>query len=267
MILILYNIRMYAVAREFDFTSIDAIFCDVDGTMVPHGEQLPPSDLISAIGRVASKAHFIPVTGRSLQDGADFLNALPVDIAIAAGGAIELRRFPDYDDGLISAKVTPTLMRGNMLRFLLEEDGELDSHIAIEEVSERLRHGECESLFIRSVDQEEAQRLAAQINTRLGDRLYAAPVVSQNGLSYDVHINRDQASKVYAMEHVIIDDKRLVDLDRSIMIADGPNDLPAMQAVGYSVAMGNAHEDLKAAADEVIGAQEEDGLLDFLARI
>ena len=42
---------------------------------------------------------------------------------------------------------------------------------------------------------------------------------------------------------------------------DGLNDLEMMQAVGFSVAMGNGHPQTKALADYICPSVEEDGVL------
>ena len=129
------------------------------------------------------------------------------------------------------------------------------------------RLGEPQSLFVRSLDEQSAHDIADFVNTTRADRLHAAPVISQNGKTYDVHINRDIASKLEAMSTIILyEEKRLVDLGRSILVEDGLGGLQAMRSVGYGVAMGNADSRLKAVADEVIGSQQEGGLLEFLAR-
>lgn len=55
---------------------------------------------------------------------------------------------------------------------------------------------------------------------------------------------------------------RFYHLDRSASLAfgDGDNDMEMLRAVGHGVAMGNASEGLKAAADEICGTAAEDGV-------
>jgi HAD superfamily hydrolase (TIGR01484 family) len=53
----------------------------------------------------------------------------------------------------------------------------------------------------------------------------------------------------------------------TIAFGDMPNDLPMFAWSSYSVAMGNAHTDLKAVADEVTGANDEDGIAVVLERM
>lgn len=52
-----------------------------------------------------------------------------------------------------------------------------------------------------------------------------------------------------------------------IGIGDGQNDFEFLRTVGYSVAMGNAHPEIKQQADKVIGHTDEDGLALFLEEV
>lgn len=54
-------------------------------------------------------------------------------------------------------------------------------------------------------------------------------------------------------------------IDQVMMIGDGLNDLPAIEAVGHPVAMGNAEDAVKARAKHVVPSVDEDGVVDALA--
>ncbi len=58
----------------------------------------------------------------------------------------------------------------------------------------------------------------------------------------------------------------LLSLDAAevMMVGDGLNDLDALEVVGHSVAMGNAHQDLINSCDYVVAPVEEDGLVEAL---
>ncbi|MFP3126318.1 HAD family hydrolase [Ectobacillus funiculus] len=51
-----------------------------------------------------------------------------------------------------------------------------------------------------------------------------------------------------------------------VAIGDGPNDIEMLRHVGIGVAMGNASEKVKAAANFVTGHHENDGLAEFIER-
>ncbi|RST76135.1 HAD family hydrolase [Siminovitchia acidinfaciens] len=52
--------------------------------------------------------------------------------------------------------------------------------------------------------------------------------------------------------------------DDVVAIGDGPNDIEMLRHVSFGVAMGNASEKVKAAADFVTGHHENDGLAEFI---
>ena len=52
-----------------------------------------------------------------------------------------------------------------------------------------------------------------------------------------------------------------------VAIGDDLNDLPMLRGAGLGVAMGNAREEVKAAADRVIGDNADDGLAEFLEEL
>jgi hydroxymethylpyrimidine pyrophosphatase-like HAD family hydrolase len=54
--------------------------------------------------------------------------------------------------------------------------------------------------------------------------------------------------------------------DGVVAFGDMPNDVPMLQWSGLGVAMGNAHPDAVAAADEVTAANTEDGVARVLER-
>ena len=51
-----------------------------------------------------------------------------------------------------------------------------------------------------------------------------------------------------------------------VAFGDMPNDLPMLAWAGCSVAMGNAHDDVLAVADEVTSTNDEDGVAQVLER-
>jgi Cof subfamily protein (haloacid dehalogenase superfamily) len=54
--------------------------------------------------------------------------------------------------------------------------------------------------------------------------------------------------------------------DEVVAFGDMPNDLPMLAWAGRGVAVANDHPDVLAAADEVTGSNDEDGVADYLSR-
>jgi len=52
-----------------------------------------------------------------------------------------------------------------------------------------------------------------------------------------------------------------------VACGDMPNDLPMMEWAGHAVAVANAHDDVLAAADEVVASNDDDGVATVLERI
>ncbi len=53
----------------------------------------------------------------------------------------------------------------------------------------------------------------------------------------------------------------------TIAFGDMPNDIPMFGWAAHGVAMANAHDDLKAVADEITASNEEDGIAVVLERL
>jgi Cof subfamily protein (haloacid dehalogenase superfamily) len=58
-----------------------------------------------------------------------------------------------------------------------------------------------------------------------------------------------------------------VDASESIAFGDMPNDIPMLNWAGHGVAMANAHEELKAVADEITASNNDDGVATVLERL
>lgn len=79
-----------------------------------------------------------------------------------------------------------------------------------------------------------------------------------NSSPFNIEINPIGVSKASALEEVC----RMLGYDMSevVAIGDSLNDIAAIRAVGLGVAMGNAQEEVKAAADVVTGSNQENGV-------
>jgi len=90
-------------------------------------------------------------------------------------------------------------------------------------------------------------------------------VTAQKPGTRDLHVINSGATKEQAIEELL----KMLDVEKedSIGIGDGHNDLHLFNAVDRKIAMGNAVDDLKNNADEVIGSVKEDGLANFFEKL
>jgi Cof subfamily protein (haloacid dehalogenase superfamily) len=69
-----------------------------------------------------------------------------------------------------------------------------------------------------------------------------------------------KASKAYSVDYL----KKAYGFDRVVVFGDNLNDLPMFSGADYSLAVANAHESAKNAADEIIKSNAENGVAEWL---
>jgi hydroxymethylpyrimidine pyrophosphatase-like HAD family hydrolase len=191
---------------------------------------------------------------------------------IERAGRIILEDLPSqvFDGPLFEgAKDGLEVMRfvGSVLTPMPGPDGDVvDFHR--ESVRTALAHGGdplLESIFLRGVsDPTRAASVAETISAEFQDEAVAYSVTAQNPEFNDVQVVGHRATKGHAVRELC----RLEGWDPNscVFIGDGMNDRAGFEAVGWGVAMGNAPDALKMAADLVIGAQSDGGLVEFLQK-
>lgn len=113
------------------------------------------------------------------------------------------------------------------------------------------------------VPDDEASSLVQELEKI--DGLTAVMVVAQRPRTRDIHIIDQYATKEHAIAR--LSELTKIPTAQMIGVGDGHNDLHLFSAVGHKVAMGNAVDDLKTAADEIIGDVKEDGLAEFFEKL
>ena len=83
-----------------------------------------------------------------------------------------------------------------------------------------------------------------------------------HGTANSFEICNKKISKAYGVQKVL--DKLNISHEDSYAFGDGLNDIQMIEYVGHGIAMGNACDELKAIADEVIGHVDENGLENYL---
>jgi Cof subfamily protein (haloacid dehalogenase superfamily) len=262
------------------------IATDVDGTLLDDDERVTPRTRQAVRAAVASGAQFVLATGRPPRWIPPVVEALGfAPMAVCANGAVIYD--PDQDR-IISARTLPV--------DLLTELAEIATRVipgaglAVERVG-RSAHDSATPQFVSSPGYEHAWLNPDNTEVSIED-LLSAPAVKllirkagarssdmaaalakhlgmQGDITYStnnglIEINPLGTSKATGIEEVA----RPFEITAEDVVAFGdmPNDVPMLRWAGHGVAMGNAHPDAVAAANEVTAPNTDDGLARVLER-
>jgi len=262
------------------------IASDVDGTLLDDDERVSPRTRQAVQAAVAAGAKFVLATGRPPRWIAPVVDALGfAPMAVCANGAVI---YDPATDRIISART--------LSLDLLAELAEIATRVipgvglAVERVG-RSAHDSATPQFVSSPGYEHAWLNPDNTEVSIED-LLSAPAVkllirkagarsadmaaalakhigvegditysTNNGL---IEINPLGTSKATGVEEVA----RPLEITAEDIVAFGdmPNDVPMLRWAGLGVAMGNAHPEAMAAANEVTASNSDDGLARVLER-
>lgn len=254
------------------------IALDIDGTTVDHNGVL--SEAVSAaIADVrAAGHHVILATGRALVGTMPIVAELGLGegYAVCSNGAVTVRLDPGLAEGRELLDVV-TFDPGPALRLL--HGAFPDVAVAVEELGVGFRvsrpfpdgelGGRITVVPFEELAAEPVTRLTFRSPNSTSDEFEAIiERIGLHGVNYAVgwsawlDINPEGVSKGSALEQLR---RRLhVEPMHTVAVGDHRNDLEMLHWAARGVAMGQAPDDVKAAADEVTGTVEEDGLADVL---
>lgn len=247
---------------------IRALFLDVDGTLISFRTHEVPASAVGALSRAHDRGVKICIaTGRAVGDLAP-LEAIPYDAVVGLNGACGVRRsgetlfrhpipkedferamalsdeldFPlglELDDGIFVNRVTP----------VVAELAREVAHPVPEAVDLRrlFARGDCCQMCFY-LDPALERRVMAQLPALAANRW--------SPLFADINLRGvDKASGVAEMTRVLG-----FAMEEAMAFGDGGNDVAMLRAVGIGVAMGNAAEEIRAAADWVTASVDDDGI-------
>ena len=257
---------------------IRMIATDIDGTMLRSDGSLSPR-VKEALGRaVEAGIHVVPATGRPLMIARDVIRQVELDhFWVFANGAVtrhlgrdELIRGFWMDHHV--ARDLLDLLRQRLPRagFALELEHEVAFEVGFERVVPIVPDQEPVDDLVAALDESaahwqrvqkilvydlslEIDELFARVSAAVGDR--AAP--SFSGLDF-VELAVGRVTKATALELLARD--LGIEADEVASFGDNHNDLAMLRWAGRGYAMANATDDARATADEVIGANDDDGL-------
>jgi hydroxymethylpyrimidine pyrophosphatase-like HAD family hydrolase len=266
------------VIKQSDPASPLLVALDVDGTILDHDERL--SDRVrGAVRAVADGGHHVVVaTGRSLHGTLPVLDrlGLTTGYAVCSNGAVTLGLDPSLADGYELVDVV-TFDPAPALRLLREHLPA--AAFAVEDVGSGFRlagpfpQGELTGQLTVVPFEELLDVPATRVVVRSPehtpqDFLELTSRIGLHGVNYAVgwtawlDIAPDGVSKASALERVR---ERLgVGSVSTVAAGDGRNDLEMLGWAARSIAMGNAPDEVRAAAGEVAGDVADDGLAEVL---
>jgi hydroxymethylpyrimidine pyrophosphatase-like HAD family hydrolase len=248
---------------------------DIDGTLLDWRGRIPRS-AARAVARVlaAPGLELVLATGRSVYSAMGIAGRIGLDSgwAVCSNGSVTVRLDPALPQGweaVDCVTFNPADAIAAIRRFCPT------ARLAAEEigcgfvVTERFPEGELDGAVTVVTDEEMALRQVTRLVLRATDlEADAADALVEQvrlpGVTYAVgwtgwiDLNPPGVSKASALEAVR---ERLgVHPGRTVAIGDGGNDISMLRWAARGVAMGDARDAVKAAADEVTGTIDQRGL-------
>jgi Cof subfamily protein (haloacid dehalogenase superfamily) len=262
------------------------IACDVDGTLLGEDEKVTARTRNAVRAAIAAGAQFVLATGRPprwIPPVVDGLGFAPM--AVCANGAVI---YDPATDRVLSARTLPVATLAELAEIATRVIP--GAGLAVERVGASA-HDSATPQFVSSPGYEHAWLNPDNTEVSLED-LLSAPAVkllvrkagarsadmaaelakhvgiegditysTNNGLVEIVPLGIDKATGIAEIAGPL----GITDADW-VAFGDMPNDVPMLLRAGLGVAMGNAHPDALAAADEVTTTNADDGVARVLER-
>jgi Cof subfamily protein (haloacid dehalogenase superfamily) len=262
------------------------IATDVDGTLLDDDEQISPRTRDAVRAAVDSGARFVLATGRPPRWVAPIVDALGfAPMSVCANGAVV---YDPATDRIVSARTLST----DALAALAEVATRVIPGVglAVERVG-RSAHDAATPQFVSSPGYEHAWLNPDNTEVSMVDLLSApavkllirkagarsadmaaelAPFIGSEGdITFStnnglIEIVPSGISKATGVAEVAAPFG--ITAEDVVAFGDMPNDVPMLRWAGHGVAMGNAHPDAIAAANEVTAPNTDDGLARVLER-
>lgn len=254
------------------------IATDIDGTMLRSDGTLSPRVKAAMTAAVEAGVHVVPATGRPVMIARDVIESAELeDYWVFANGAItrHLGRDELIRGFWMDHHVTRDLL--GLLRQRLPGCGfaiEFEDTVAFETGFERVVpvvpdvapvDDLVEAIHQSEVHWQKVQKILVydlgldidELFGQVSDVVGPRAVPSYSGLAF-VELAAGLVTKATALDLLARD--LSIEPSQVAAFGDNHNDLPMLQWAGRSFAMGNATDDAKATADEVIGRNDDDGL-------
>lgn len=246
------------LAKMNAMSKIRLVLADLDGTVVTPEAQDASQIVKEALREAGSKGvKFAAITGRPFWLAKDLLKAIGFnDPCVFEGGAIIIN---PATEGVLWSKTLPVNTTKKSVEIL-------GKHCSIIEFGTGEVEGSAIDLTTitkpalsvwASVPAEKAEKLIELLKQLPDVAVHANAGPAGDFSRTGVQVTQFEADKEHAVRELL----RLTrtDKEHTLAIGDGDNDLPLFKSARLKVAMGNASEKLKAAADEIVPSVTDDG--------
>jgi hydroxymethylpyrimidine pyrophosphatase-like HAD family hydrolase len=254
---------------------------DIDGTVMTYDEVITDAVRAAVTAVRDAGAHVVLSTGRSLHAAVPVAHELGITEGwmVCSNGSVTARLDPWEPEGFELTEVI-TFDPGPALRLL--HAAMPDALFAVEEVGVGFRMnaafpaGELAGDHVLVGIDELAARHVTRLVVRnpgqtseqfarLAHRMGLEKVTYSIGYTAWMDVAPHGVTKASALEQL----RRRLDVEpsRTVAVGDGRNDLEMLEWAALGVAMGHAPDAVRAAADEVTGTIDDDGVVDVLRRL
>ena len=270
---------------------IKLIAFDLDGTFLDDNKEIPPENLEALTAAAGQGIHIVPATGRLFIGVHDCIKALPfIRYYILANGA---QVYDAKEDKTIYRGEIPLDMALSLIDYMetlpviydcyqygcgwmsghmFERIGEFVPHPAMQAAVRKQRRPvpDLRTLLIQRgdsvqkqqmffTDMDEMLRQRDEILPRLFPELLPSTSVKTN-----IELNHISAGKDNGLKALC--EYLGFTLENAMAFGDGTNDTCMLKAAGLGVAMSNAEEEVKAAADMITLSNNEAGVAHAIRR-
>ena len=256
---------------------------DVDGTLINKEFEIPSynKEVISKL--YAEGIHFVIASGRNDVHVKKYIDELGIDSLVIGCNGAQVRDLETNETFVMEMIEKPALKE--VLDFMEEENiifkafsmdtmyhtKNIDKSF-LEMATKAGLHGKAENALMKQVemtiDEIVKEDIIKVIVTHDSDKAYLTEVQKKLFIMEELHIARsaetcvDMAKKGVSKGGAlkVLAQRLGLQPEEIVAIGDGENDKEMLQYAGFSVAMGNAPQELKDIADMVTGTSTEAGL-------
>ncbi len=240
------------------------IIFDLDGTAIPNRpEGMPSQRLISVIAKVKDMIPVAVATGRPIAMCRDILKALGLSTPCIISGGTQI--IDPCTEEILWEKMLSIEQSEEVMKVARKFDYVVycsDDRSASQAKTHRVAKKE-RMIYLWAVAEADVPIILQLLSTITDAKALLVP--SWVAGTIDIHVTHKDATKSHSLalwlDHLKLNGKDVVGF------GDGNNDLPIFELIGYKVAMQNASEDLKKAADLIAPSVEEDGVAQIIEEL